>query len=193
LIDEAEYIHSSTLLVLQQFLDNSVDYVLKSDGTKVFKNKAAIGLISDFGTEGLAENSSLEELQEMVYNQTLHLWNIDPRQAQLIQFIIPFVSLSDEDIINIVKFHVEDVLPKVQFKNKVERIEITEKATKFIVKAIRKQFPKENGRAVDKWIKNNLVPKLSSAIKRVPSDVTVEVDMYNLQLTFSLSFPNKEL
>ena len=44
-------------------MDNNFDFVTKNDGTKVYKDKAMIGLISDFGKEGKTRDMSFDELE----------------------------------------------------------------------------------------------------------------------------------
>jgi len=192
LIDEVEYIHSSTLLVLQQFFDNSVDYVLQSDGTKVFKNRVLIGLISDFGSEGRTQNMTFDDLQQLIYEHTLQLWSIDPRQTHLIQFTFPFTSLSDKDIENIIAYKVRHELPNNQFRHKVKKITVTDQALSLITKLVRKKFPLENGRGAEKWVLTTLVPKISEQIRGKIPPVTLKIDAGD-ELQFTVTGFKEEL
>jgi len=174
------------------FFDNSVDYVLQSDGTKVFKNRVIIGLISDFGSEGKTQNMTFDDLQQLIYEHTLQLWNIDPRQTHLIQFTFPFTSLSDEDIENIIAYKVRQVLPNNQFRHKVKKITMTNQALKLITKAVRKKFPLENGRGAEKWVLTTLVPKISEQIRGKLPPVTIKIDAGD-ELQFTVTGFQEEL
>src|SRR5688500_11966336 len=85
-IDDVEYVHSSTLLVLQQFMDDTVPHVVKKNGVKVFKNQAFLGLISDFGREGRTIGMDFQQLEKLVIEHTRDLWDLDPKTTQLIQY-----------------------------------------------------------------------------------------------------------
>jgi len=176
-IDDVEYVHSRTLLVLQQFMDDSVPHVVKKDGTKVFKNKAFLGLISDFGREGRTSNMDYKQLEQLVLDQTAQLWDWDPKQTQLIQHTFPFVSLLDKDVENIIKYNVEKYIPTThdKFKNLVKKITVSKGALEWMRKSAKETFPYENGRGAKKWVMKILVPKIGKAIidKKAPLYVDI--------------------
>jgi len=163
IIDEVQYIHSSTLRVLQQFMEET-DYVVKKDGSRLYKNEAIIGLVSDFGREGRTKDLTLEELEELVNQHTRELWDSDPKQIQLIQYTFPFVSLSDEDLEMLLRYLITVKLPNESlFPNQVKSIQVSETALSWMRYKVRKIFPNENGRGADKYV-DRLIPKLRKAI-----------------------------
>jgi ATP-dependent Clp protease ATP-binding subunit ClpA len=165
-IDDVQYVHASTLLVLQQFLDN-YDYVVVPPNKKIDKSKAIIGLVSDFGMEGLSLNRTFEEMEDFVLQHTRKLWSTDPKLAQLIQYTFPFVSLTNEDLEQLVRYRATKVLTSLErFSKYIEKISIQESAVKWIRHSAKSKFPHENGRGIDKWIDKYLVPQLGVELKK---------------------------
>jgi ATP-dependent Clp protease ATP-binding subunit ClpA len=190
IIDDVQYIHSSTLVVLQQFMDNQ-DYIVKKDGKKVAKNRAFLGVISDFAREGLSANGTLEQLEEMVYNHMKELWDLDPKQSQLIQYIFPFASLQDNHIEDIIKFEVKELLfQSDEFKGKVRHFEITDEALKWMRINVRKKYPSENGRGVKKYVSKLLFPLIEDASKGVIPYWNVKIDIDKSRNNVSVKISN---
>jgi len=166
IIDEVQYIHATTLRVLQQFMEPSNDYVVRPDGRKVYKSDAIIGLVSDFGREGRTKGMTLEELQQLVLQHTRELWDADTKQSQLIDYIFPFVALTDDDIERMMRYLITEVLPGERFHtNLVKTIQVSESSIRFMRYKVRKLYPNENGRGADKFIEGKLIPMIYKAIQ----------------------------
>lgn len=193
-IDDVQYVHSSTLMVLQQFMDDSVPYVVKRDGTRVYKNQALLGLISDFGREGRTVAMSYTELEALVQQHTQSLWDWDPKQTQLIQFTFPFVSLTDEDIQNIILHMAQTWLPQSpRFKARLSQLTISPDALVWIAQQVRKKYPLENGRGAKKWVTKELPPLVNKHLKQSVTSIQIKLNQMKTDLVFYATKPLKEL
>jgi len=129
----------------------------------------------------------LEELEALVVEHASQLWNIDPKQTQLIQYTFPFVSLTDEDIENILIYKISTSIPKIERFKKITKISVSESAVKWIRYNIRKKFPNENGRGADKWISTVFIPQLGKALDDKSAPLFVNIAFAKGDLTFDTS------
>lgn len=191
ILDEVQYVHASTLLVLQQFLDET-GYIVKRDGTKVPTTRALFGLISDFGQEGRTQGMTLEELEQLVTLHSLELWDMDPKQTHLIQYTFPFVSLTDQDLEGIIRYHLVQEIPKINFGAfKITQVKVSESALQWMRTQTRKHYQMENGRGAQKYLSKYVLPKLKKSIPKLshPNN-ELSIHYQQGQLTFDLKQPS---
>lgn len=196
IIDDVEYIHSSTLVVLQQFMD-SVPYVVKRDGTKVYKGRALLGLVSDFGQEGITSaTTSLEEMENIVLAHSAQLWQLDPKQTQLIQHIFPFAPLKNADVEQLINYLVTKSIPASErFRDHLCGVSITHGALEWMRESAQTHFKAENGRGARKWVMKYVVPQLGNEVKgrNSPIHLHIALNLVTQQLVYQVKPCRAEL
>jgi len=187
-IDEAQYIHSETLIVLQQFMDEQ-DHVVKRDGVKVPKGKLLIGFISDFGVEGMSSSMNYEQLEALVANRTKTYWNVDPKQTQLVQYTVPFSTLNAEESENLLRHWL--TTEKSLLGNVPVKMEVDDLALSWMRRSAERKFPKENVRALSKWYIQELLPKVRKSIQMKSSPTMKSASSSSPSLSSSYSIQSK--
>lgn len=89
IIDELQLMHRNTILVFEQFLDDTfvVDHTARGGADP---SGATFIFISDFGKEGTSSGDTPDELVVRAHKESVELWK-GGRTAHLIQHIIPFM------------------------------------------------------------------------------------------------------
>lgn len=89
IIDEVQLMHRNTILVFEQFLDDTfvVDHTARGGADP---RGATFVFISDFGKEGMSAIDTPDELIRRAHNESLEIWK-GGRTSSLIQHIIPFM------------------------------------------------------------------------------------------------------
>lgn len=197
MIDDAQNIHFDTLSVLQQFMDDT-PYVVKRDGRRVNKNRAWLGILTDFGREGRTADMTFSQLERLVLDHSAALWDLDPKQHQLIQFTIPFQTLSDSELEEILAYLLTRQVPTSdKFKGKIARMVVEPSALTLMREEAQEKYPKENGRGIRKWVINTFVPRLGRALTDQPQPllvtVTTQDHRWGIHLQPSLHLQDKEL
>eukprot|EP01102_Stenamoeba_stenopodia_P015936 TRINITY_DN5508_c0_g1_i2.p1 TRINITY_DN5508_c0_g1~~TRINITY_DN5508_c0_g1_i2.p1 ORF type:complete len:210 (-),score=56.49 TRINITY_DN5508_c0_g1_i2:29-658(-) len=98
------------------------------EGKQVKTSEAVFIIVSDFGSEAKSYGMSKERLENEVYREMEKLWT-DPKQRDLLQYIIPFVPLKDNHLRQIVELQLHDLLALESFRKAgILRIEWDESA-----------------------------------------------------------------
>ena len=79
------------------------------EGKNVKTSDAVFIIVSDFGSEAMSYGMSKERVQNVVYREMERLWT-DPKQRDLIQYIIPFVPLREDHLRQIAELQLQDLL-----------------------------------------------------------------------------------
>ena len=161
ILDDVQFIHASTLLVLLPFMDEGSEYVVApGSGSKVYKNKAMIGLVSDFGAEGITDGSDKDALDAIVDRHLSELWDLDPKQAHLIRYTFPFISLSDEALMHIA----EARILAYRGEGSYTICAVAQELLAHLVERSHALYPHENGRGITKYLDAHFWPSLRDAM-----------------------------
>lgn len=165
-IDDVQYVHSNTLVVLQQFMDPSTSYVVDDEGTPVDKSRALIGIVSDFGTEGQSLSMSFHELERLVLDHASELWGVaaNSKQLQLIQYTVPFRTLGLDAVAKVSEAVAVADIPRLV--PTISRVIMSPGAAQQIALRVLQAFPHENGRGASKWILRYLLQRVRDFQKR---------------------------
>jgi len=188
-IDEVQYVHSSTLTVLKQFLDET-GFVSKIENKvkKVSTNRAIFGFISDFGQEGRTQDMSFSQLEELVIVHTSQLWDLDAKQVQLIQYTFPFVTLSNAEIENILNYTIIKTIPSENLrKYHIQKVTVSPSAIIWMRQMFRKKYPLENGRGASNYMTTELLPRLRKAIADKTPPLFVDIKYKKNDLYFEVT------
>jgi len=93
------------------------------EGKNVKTSDAVFIIVSDFGSEAMSYGMTKERVQNVVYREMERLWT-DPKQRDLIQYIIPFVPLREDHLRQIAELQLQDLLASdILIKKGIVRID----------------------------------------------------------------------
>lgn len=145
--DEVEKVHSSTLRVLEMFLDDTVPFV-RHNGVYVRTDRAAFILISDFGREGVTTNMSVDQQTELIMNISSAIWN-RIKVSNIIDVIVPFRPLDNTALEAIAQHHINEMPNRdVMRLNNVKRIDAAPRFVTKLSQEAQRLSSGDNGRSI---------------------------------------------
>jgi len=137
---------------------------------RIHTNEAIIVIITDFGVEGMTYGMSKQEVEKLVEQESMQLWQ-NPTQVHFIQYIVPFLPFDQGHFVEVVRHQLEEVIHHpVLEKKRVRKIVWDLAVPKYLAEIVSNNYPTRFGRGVGLVVNGVITGPLVSLITEIDKD-----------------------